>query len=59
MVKAFAQNVKDAGLSPVQCYTFPCVDSFQREIYNLFQSVQLFPFTLTLLLSFHVQKFIK
>ena len=24
MVKAFGQNPKDAGLSPAQCYSFPC-----------------------------------
>ena len=25
MVKAFGQNLKDAGLSPAQCYSFPCI----------------------------------
>ena len=39
MVKAFAKNVKDAGFSPAQCYSFPCqIASRENIIYNLFIS---------------------
>ena len=32
MVKVFAWNAKDAGLSPAECYSFPCIRLLLGEI---------------------------
>ena len=37
MVKVFAWNVKDAGLSPAQHYSFPCIRLLPREIIIYFK----------------------